>query len=212
MTYTTNPYCTAAQVYSALDLSTSAQTNDSAWITNDLIPEAQEAIDSYLGFSFQSDGTVQAPATRVYSGKGQHQLYMVDRCISFSQVLEAYYDIIQDSNGTFYSGTPTTRDITADCVLGPDNAMPGLYLKRLSEIEFYSGVQNYKVYGVFGRPSIPPAITRACIRTITAWYKMRDSNYSDFIIEGMVRQHFQRQLPDDVMQLLELYKPRMFRC
>lgn len=212
MSYTTNPYCTVQQVYTALDLSTQAQTNDAAWITNDLMPEAQAAIDSYLGFSFQTDGTIQTPANRVYSGKGTRMLYMIERCISFSQVLETYYDVIQDSNGTFYSGTPTTRDITADCVLGPDNTNPSLYLVRKSEIEFYRGVQNYQVKGVFGRPSIPGDISRACVRVVVAWYKMRDTNYSDYIIEGMVRQHYTRTLPEDVVEFLDKYKPRVFRA
>lgn len=212
MVYTTIPYCSFAQVVNALDLSTSAQTKDQSWIEFELIPEAQGAIDAYLGFSFQTDGTVSTPASRLYSGKGSHTLFMIDRCVSFSQVLETYYNVIQDSNGVFYSGTPITRDITADCVLGPPNQIPGLYLQRLSEIEFYRGVQNYQVKGVFGRPTIPGDISRACVRTVVAWYKMRDTNYSDFIIEGMVRQHYTRTLPEDVVELLDKYKPRIFRA
>lgn len=212
MAYTTTPYCSFAQVVSALDLSTSAQGNDQTWIEGELIPEAQAAIDSYLGFSFQTDGTIASPATRAYSGKGNRMLYMIERCSSFSQVLETYYDVIQDSNGTFYSGTPITRDITADCVLGPDNTIPGLYLVRKSEIEFYRGVQNYQIKGVFGRPSIPGDISRACVRVVVSWYKMRDTNYSDFIIEGMVRQHYTRTLPEDVVEFLDKYKPRVFRA
>jgi len=212
MAYTNIPYCSFAQVVSALDLSTSAQGNDQAWIEGELITEAQDAIDAYLGFSFQTDGTTSSPATRLYSGKGKYMLYMVDRCISFSQVLETYYDVIQDSNGTFYSGTPITRDITADCGMGPDNQIPGLYLRRKSGLAFYQGFQNYKISGVFGRPTIPGDISRACVRTVVSWYKMRDTNYSDFIIEGMVRQHFDRTLPADVKEILNHYFPRVFRA
>lgn len=193
MAYTSNPYCTLDQVVAALDLSSSAQIEDRDWISTDLIPQAQAAIDRYLGFMFQSDGTTQSPTTRLLSGKDSSLLWIRERCISFSEVLE------------------DSTDITSDCVLGPDSD-PGAYLVRLSGDCFEKGVQNYQITGVFGRESIPYEITRCCIRTAVAWYKMRDTNYNDYIIEGMVRQHYQRTLPDDVVQILNTYKPKVFRA
>jgi hypothetical protein len=198
-------------VVSALDLSTSAQTKDQAWTEGELIPEAQAAIDAYLGFSFQTDGSQASPATRLYGGRDETRLYMIDRLVFLSQVLETQYLISQSSSGFTYVQTSQV-DITADCALKPDNTIPALYLKRKSGLPFSEGEQNYTVKGVFGRPFVPGDISRACVRVVVSWYKMRDTNYSDFLIEGMVRQHYERVLPSDVKELLDKYKPRIFRA
>jgi hypothetical protein len=86
-------------------------------------------------------------------------------------------------------------------------------LKRLSGLSFQEGLQNYKILGVFGYPSIPPDITRACVRLTTHYVKIRDTNYSDVVAEtGSVRQHYTKQMPNDVEEILERYKKRTFRA
>src|SRR5437763_11836689 len=116
MTWTTNPYATLSQVHSALDLQS---TSDDTWI-NEELTEAQAAVDDFLGFSFQTDGTTSTPAVRVYDGNDMEEL-MIDRCVSITQVIETLWTIVQGTNGNFIQKNSTQRDISVDVVLGPNN-------------------------------------------------------------------------------------------
>jgi hypothetical protein len=211
MTWTTNPYAALTDVHEALDLQS---TSDDTWIQG-LLNQAQDAIDAYVGYPFQTDGTVQTPATRVYNGSDTEVL-LIDRCTSISQVTEVQYNIIMGSNGSYYQSNSTTVDITADVVLGPPNytasrLQSGYVLYRKSGYPFILGKQNYTVSGIFGIPLIPPDITRACIRLVVHYYKMRDTNYSDTIAEtGSVRQHYTKNMPPDVCEILERYRKRSY--
>lgn len=216
MAYTTNPYADAQQVYNALDLQSSSQATDGAWI-QELLIEAQAFIDTELGYSFQTDGTIASPATRFYDGNpddvrdGSVLFVGTERIISIASVIETTYNTII-SGGVFLNGTTTTTDITADCVLQPNNSLDGFWkIKRKSGIEFMHGLQNYKVTGVFGRPRVPADITRACVRMAVHYAKMRDTNYADQVLEqGLVRLKYSKETPDDVMEILDKHKPRVF--
>lgn len=216
MTYTTNPYADAQQVYSALDLGSSSQTTDGAWI-QELLVEAQAFIDTELGFSFQTDGTIATPATRLYDGNpddvrdGSVLFIGTERIISIATVTELTYNTVY-AGGVFISGTTTTTDITADCVLQPNNSLDGFWkIKRKSGNIFMPGLQNYKVTGVFGRPRVPADITRACVRMAVHYAKMRDVNYADQVLEqGLVRLKYSKETPADVMEILDKHKPRVF--
>lgn len=216
MAYTTNPYCTASQVYSALDLQASSQTTDGAWIA-ELISDAQTFIDTELGYSFQTDGTLATPATRLYDGNpddvrdGSVLFIGTERIISIATVTELTYNTVY-AGGVFISGTTTSTDITADCVLQPNNSLNGFWkIKRKSGNIFMPGLQNYQVTGVFGRPSIPADISRACVRMAVHYYKMRDTNYADQVLEqGLVRLKYSKETPNDVLEILDKHKPRVF--
>jgi hypothetical protein len=214
MAWSTNPYATLSQLQLACDLSDNQITADGSWI-QELLVEAQEDIDSYLGFRFQTDGTTQSPATRVYDGNDMHELF-IDRCVSISQVLETQWTITMGTNGQLRQTQTNQVDITADVVLGPNNyssrLIPsGYMLRRKSGYPFVNGSQNYQVSGVFGIAVIPPNITRATCRLVAHYYKMRDTNYSDIIAEqGGVRQKYTKQMPIDVVEILDKFKRRRF--
>src|SRR5437899_1795307 len=104
MAFTTQPYCSPSNVYDALDLSVNSQANDWNWIAN-LITEAQSDIDRELGFSFQTDGTLNSPSTRLYDGEGTHVLFFyVDRVQLITQVIEQTNNMILNSQGIFVNG------------------------------------------------------------------------------------------------------------
>lgn len=212
MTFTTNPYCTLAQVKTALDLQ---KTTQDTWI-QELIGEAQNAIDREVGYPFQTDGTPTSPALRVYDGNDQEGLF-IDFCLSINQVKETTYNVILGSQGVYQVGSVQTVDITSDVYLLPNNNaarnLPYYKMRRLSGYLFGAGHQNYIVAGVFGYPTIPADITRACVRLAVHYYKMRDTNYADLLAEqGAVRQRYSKPMPDDVVEILERYKHRNFLC
>ncbi len=212
MAFTTNPYCTLAQVKSALDLQ---KTTQDTWI-QELIEEAQGAVDRYIGYPFQTDGTSAAPAQRVYDGNDMEELF-IDYCLSISQVKETTYNVVLGSQGIYQLATTQTVDITSDVYLLPNNSLaknqPFYKLRRLSGYLFGAGHQNYVVSGIFGYPSIPADISRATTRLAVHYYKMRDTNYADLLAEqGAVRQKYTKPMPDDVVEILERYKHRNFLC
>src|SRR5690242_7858660 len=97
MAYTTNPYCSLADVHSVLGIPTS-DTDDDTWIENTLIVDAQEFIDTYIGYSFQTDGP---GSTRVYDGNGLGRLITTEYITAFTQVLETTYDVVLGSGDIF---------------------------------------------------------------------------------------------------------------
>lgn len=211
MSFTVTPYCTLQQVKNALGLQ---GTTDDAWIQEELIPDAQAEIDTYIGKTFQTDGSVASPATRTYSGLNGPRL-VIDDCQSVSQVLEVTNVTQTNAAGQWILSGNSTTDITADCVLGPFNATAKggtyHYLVRLSGIEFNDGVANYTVKGVFGNPTIPADISRACARLCVHWFKMRDTSYADVVSEqGGIHQHYKKDMPADVVEILERHRRRFF--
>lgn len=202
MAITTNPYCVLQDVKDALALKTTSTAND-AWISS-LLVQAQTQIDRRIGYSFQAEGTVDAPATKVFSGQDIDFLYVP----SIMQLLK----VTQTSVGAGQAGlfTQSAQDITIDCYVGPDNEYPGWEVRRFTEI-FYQGRRNYAVSGVWGYPTIPLDISRACARIVTHWYKMRDTNYADTLNEqGSIRQKYTKQLPPDVIEILDYYRKSGF--
>lgn len=209
LAYTTTPYATPQQVYNALGLSPSSQSNDTSWITDDLLPQAQAAIDAYVGFPFQSDGP---STTRVFSGNDADSL-IVDPLLTLTQVMEINQTTsINYGSGSVYVIASPTLDITADCVLGPDNAAPGFLLRRVSQLPFYFGSANYAITGTWGYASVPLEITRACARLVIHYYKMRDANYT--AMTGNNQYGYQKNdisaLPADVCRTLDKYRLPVF--
>jgi hypothetical protein len=200
MPFTTNPYCTLAQVKSALDLQT---TQYDTWISTDLLTEVQSAIDEEVGYPFQTDGTVGSPASRIYSGNGGPQM-LIDDCVQITQVIQTTYNV---TFGTIATVTSQTADITADVVLGPANRSPGYFVRRLSGLDFQEGTNNYTISGVWGEPSIPADITRAAIRLTVHYFLQRQASYADRLSEqGNVRVQFSNDIPKDILRILRRYK------
>lgn len=211
MSFSTNPYCAASDVTTALGLNSASSdyAADQAFIAQ-LIPQAQQAIDEYLGYSFQIDGTPAAPSTRVYSGNDNDQLF-IDYCQQLVSVTEQIPVLTTGWDGNLIVSPPLTRDITADVVLGPDNVSPGYLLTRPSGNDFTFGRANYTVKGVWGFTAVPATIQRACIRLAVHYFKMRDTGYADSISEqGGVRTVYMKQMPVDVIELLEHKRRRLF--
>lgn len=202
MAITTNPYCTLQDVKDALALKTSATAND-AWIST-LIVQAQTQIDRRIGYSFQTEGTAEEPVVKMFSGQDIDFLYVP----SIIQLIQ----VTQFSTGSGQSGlfTRSTQDVTDDCYIGPDNEFPGWEVRRIMGC-FYQGRRNYSVSAEWGYPSIPDDISRACIRIAIHFYKMRDTNYADVLNEqGSIRQKYNKQLPLDVVEILDEYRKTAF--
>jgi hypothetical protein len=197
MPITNNPYCSLSDVKTALSITT---TTDDAFITQ-LIPQAQAILDGELGFSFQ-----QETATKLFDGSGTSRLF-TGEIISFSQIIETIPQYIV--NGFPY--TPASFDVTSDCALSPPWSPIKYGLVRLSGEIFRPYYQNYSITGVFGFASVPPDITRACIRLVCQMYKLRDTNYSDSINDiGNIVQHFSKSLPADIQVILDNSRRRSF--
>jgi hypothetical protein len=203
MAFTNNPYCQLGDVKLALSLTT---TKDDVWL-QELIGEAQQVIDDYVGYSFQQD----TGGIRKYDGSGREKL-IIDDCLSFTTVIETTFSPIIGSGGFFVLGNPQTMDITADCVARPNNTVPFTALARLSGYVFAEGTQNYVVTGNFGYASIPASITRACTRLTIHLYKMRSANYSDQVADSQFGKgiKFIPDMPQDVMDTLEKYRHHYF--
>jgi hypothetical protein len=218
--WTTQPYCTLADVKTLID--PTLGTQDDAFL-NQLIIEAQADIDAELGYSFQQDGTQSNPATRYYDGTGALELWIPDGLVSLTQVLETIKITYMGANNAWVPGNTQTIDITADIILKPNNftslGIPATHMVRNSGYEFHEGVQNYQVLGVFGRPilpnqtypGVPNDISHACARLVAQWYKMRDTNYADLVQEqGNVRIHYNKDWPADVLRIVNRYRRHLF--
>ena len=203
MAWTTNAYCALADVKTMMNVTS---TSDDTWIS-ELISEAQADIDRYLGFMFQEDDGNY----RLYDGMDAEQLW-IDPCLSLTQVLETIYNPYIGANGAYTLGNPQTIDITADCILLPNNISPQYLLRRLSGLPFQYGWQNYKVTGNWGYSSIPVPITRACKLLTVHYYKRRDATYG--MTAGSKQYGMKNQMaidmPEEVTCILEKYRPRLF--
>lgn len=218
MTWTNQPYCTLSDVKLLID--PNLGTEDDALLSS-MIVQAQDDIDSEIGFSFQQDGTTGSPATRTYDGTGEYFLW-IDDLVFLSTVTEQ--NIVTYAQGdTWVSQVGSTQDITADIILKPANytalEVPANKMIRNSGAVFFEGKQNYIVTGVFGQPylsrqiypGIPNDLSRACARLVVHYYKMRDSAYADMVQEqGNVRIHYTKQWPPDVVRVVAKYSHTRF--
>lgn len=208
MSLTNKAYTTVDDVKTAMSLSS---TTDDDFIQL-LIGQAQQAIDEYLGFSFQTDGTVASPTTRVFDGNNAYQL-LVDPMLSLTSVIVQPYQFATDPDtGAITRSLGTATDITGAVFLNPPNLGYGFILERVSAV-FPVGKQNIRVAGVWGKSAtIPADIKRACTRLTIHYYKQRDANYQDQTAEaqfGMMV--FTQMMPKDICQILDQRKPRIFR-
>ncbi|GHO55523.1 hypothetical protein [Ktedonobacter robiniae] len=203
MAYTNNPYCQLSDV--KLVLGSQSTAND-AWIAS-LIPEAQTWIDDEVGYQFQTEvGT-----TRTFSGHDTQYLMLGEWVQSISKVIQVSYAQSVGYDGYFNTVLTSQQDITNDIVIGPENRNPGWKLERMSQAPFYTGMRNYIVTGTWGYGSIPLDINRATARLVAFYVKMRDTNYSDTLIEqGAARQKYTKTIPDDINDILKHYKKRFF--
>lgn len=219
MTWTTQAYCTLADVKLALDPNMGSQ--DDTWIST-LIPQAQSDLDSEIGYSFQQDGTVGTPATRTYDGSGDVFLW-TDGVVSLVSVVEQFKTTYLSSGTVWQAGPTGTQDITADIILKPNDyisrQIPAHKMVRNSGMKFTQGFQNYVVSGIFGVPylpgqvytGVPNDITRACVRLTIHYFKMRDTAYADMVqAQGGIRERYLKSWPDDVMATCANYQRTRF--
>ena len=206
MAWTRRPYCSSDDVKALL--------NKRSAVDDDLIAsfvlDAQAWIDERLGFAYQTDGTVAAPASRLYDGNNHEQL-LVDRCVTLSSVLVRTYSI-----GAGYVRSFTTEDVTGDVLLGPTNARdPGFILTRLIGL-FPLGRQNIEVQGIFGYPTVPDDISRACARLAAHYLLARDAAYEDKTAGGTSTSYGTKtfkasSVPEDIECAVDRHRRRTFR-
>jgi hypothetical protein len=221
--WTTQPYCMLSDVKALLDPNMGAQ--DDTFLSG-LIIQAQSDLDSEIGYSFQQDGTVASPATRYYDGTGGYELW-TDDIISLAStggVIETITVTYLNPNfNAWVPGSTYTTDITADIILKPNNyaslGIPANKMVRNSGYHFAVGIQNYKVSGIFGRPilpnqtypGVPNDLSRACMRLVVHYYKMRDAAYADMVQEqGSIRIHYTKDWPADVKRVVAKYQHTRF--
>jgi hypothetical protein len=207
MALTNKAYCSVDQVKAAMDSTTTA--NDD--LIQSFISQAQGVIDSYLGITFQTDGTVAAPTTRTFDGNGNQQI-LIDRLLTLSSVKTQTYNIATDSGGSIVRTTNAPVDITGDCFLGPVGLPFGFIIDRENGT-FPLGKRNVLVAGVYGYAALIPAdIQRACIRIAIHFMKQLDANYQNTIGNNQFGlQLFNQDIPTDVCAILNKYRPRVFR-
>lgn len=222
MAWTVQPYTTRSDVKVLLDPTMS--TTDDAFI-DELITQAQGDLDSEIGYSFQQDGTVSVPATRLYDGSGDFSM-QIDDLLSLAtsaSVIETSVVTYLLNGVVWTAGTPTTVDISADIILKPNNyvalGQPANKMTRNSGLIFAEGNQNYKVSGIFGQPiiagqnypGVPNDISRACARLTVHYYKMRDTAYADMVqAQGGVREKYTKDWPADVKRIAAKYAHTRF--
>jgi hypothetical protein len=204
MAWTTNAYCDLADVKTSMNVTS---TTDDAWIT-ELISEAQADIDRELGYSFQQDGP---GSSRVYDGNDNYTLW-IDDCLAITQVLQTTYNPYLGANNVYTLGNPQTEDVTADCILQPNNKTPQYLLTRISGLPFEFGKQNYNITGTWGYSDIPLPITRACKLLVVHYYKRRDAGYGQMTSTKQYGQKMQYpvDMPEEVCRIIERYKPHYF--
>ena len=238
MAWSTQAYCTLADVHAVLD--PNLGTVDDTWLSV-LIQQAQADIDREVGYMFQQDGTATTPATRIYDGGLWNGEFFEPQTTLFIDDLVALYggggctptpcgavfQIFQTaamSPGGFWILNPSTQvDITADIILKPANAIANLQpyrrLTRLSDFDFGADDNNIKVLGIFGQPQfpgqiypgVPNDIMRATSRLAAHYYKMRDTNYADQLHGGgILRETYTKVMPPDVVEVIHRYKRRLF--
>lgn len=207
MAFTRKPYCSLDQVKLGMDKQTDA---DDEFIRQQ-IALAQDAIDEYLGFSFQTDGTDAAPATRLYDGNNHSQM-LIDRALSVSKVELLTYNVSTDpQTGAYIRSNGPTTDITGDVLLGPPNLSPGFLLTRLSEMSFPLGRQNIRVSGVFGIDTIPGRVQKAATLLAIHYVNLRDATYGDTTSSTPFGQvTYRNAIPQSVRELLDPIHRRLF--
>lgn len=205
MAFTNKPYCTVDDVKAAYG---SSSTKDDDLIQS-LIPLAQEKIDAYVGFPFQTDGPA---ATRTYDGNGAEQL-LTDRLLTLQSVQIQTYSFSTDpGTGAVTRSTDTPTDITGAVVAGPPNTSPTYLLQHLLGC-FPLGKRNIIVTGTFGFATVPERVKRACVLEVIAMLDAKNRGFRSQIAapnsQGTVSQS------DDVCrearELLDRFRRIKFR-
>lgn len=208
MALTNKAYTTVDDVKTAMSLSTST---DDDFIQH-LIGQAQKAIDEYLGFSFQTDGTSASPTTRVFDGNGGYQLLIEPMITLVSVNVQPYAYSTDPDTGAVTRALGTATDITGAVFLNPPNLDYGFILERINAV-FPLAKQNIRVAGVWGKyATVPADIKRACERLSIHYYKQRDASYQDTTAEAQFGvMVFSQMMPKDVCEILDQRRPRIFR-
>lgn len=200
MAFTRIPYCTVDDVKVLLDEATTKYDD----LLATLIPQAQDEIDSYLNKSYQTDGSVAAPATRTYDGSGTSQM-LIDPLSSLATVtLKTYATGADPATGKLARTLVSTFDITADVQLLPAGVAPARVLARYSGEAFPVGRGNVEVQGVFGYPAAPAWLKRATALLAIHYKKTLDANYEDQVgSTGLGQPVFRKAMPQNVRDVLD---------
>lgn len=192
----TNGYATLAQVKSAMRI---ADTIDDTLIEM-AIESASRAIDGYAMRSFYSSGT----ATRYYAADDSY-IVQTDDISGTAITLQT-----SSAGDGVFDTTWAVGDYQLEPVNGYTDGLTVPYT-RIRAVENYlfpveSDQALVKVTAVFGWPSIPIAITQACVIQSSRLFKRLDSplGVAGFGDMGAVR--VSRYLDPDVEQLIAPYR------
>ena len=191
-----NGYCTLAQIKAAARISDSV---DDALLEM-AVESASRAIDGHAGRSFYSSGT----ATRYYTAEDSFVCEVDD--------LAGTAITLQTSAGA--NGVFDTTWAVGDYQLEPNNGVvDGLTIPytRIRAIQNYlfpvlGGQTLVKVTGVFGWPSIPIAITQACVIQASRIFKRLDSPLGVAGFGELGAISVTRDIDPDVAQLVGPYR------
>jgi hypothetical protein len=191
-----NGYCTLAQIKAAARISDSV---DDALLEM-AVESASRAIDGHAGRSFYSSGT----ATRYYTAE--------DAFVCEVDDLAGTAITLQTSAGA--NGVFDTTWAVGDYQLEPNNGVvDGLTIPytRIRAVQNYlfpvlGGQTLVKVTGVFGWPSIPIAITQACVIQASRIFKRLDSPLGVAGFGELGAISVTRDIDPDVAQLVGPYR------
>lgn len=187
-------YATLAQVKAELGIT--ATTDDTLF--NDLIPEAKAAIDLDTGRTFEA----AADSTRYFDADrdvcdDRRTLWLRDDLCAITTV----------TNGDSVAVSSTER------VTEPRNTTPYYAIKLLSSSgktwTYTDDAENaITIVGRWAYSTTPPAaITRACVRLVAYWYRLKDSQVFDVTADPESGQIIiPKGLPADVKRILDPYR------
>jgi hypothetical protein len=192
----TNGYATLTQVKAALRISDTVDDT----LLEMAIESASRAIDGHAMRSFYSSGT----ATRLYAADDSFVCQVDD-------LAGTAITLMTSSGG---DGVFDTTWAVGDYQLEPSNGYTdGLTVPytRIRAVENYlfpvESEQNLvKVTGVFGWPSVPIAITQACVVQSSRLFKRLDSPLGIAGFGDMGAMRVSRYLDPDVEQLVAPYR------
>ena len=196
----TNSYITLAELKSALRIPATDTIDD--MLLEKAINSASRLIDGYAYRSFYNAGT----ATRYYAPQ--------DSYITQFDDLQSLTSLVTSSTGDGYDTTWVAGDYQLEPLNGISDGLtvPYTRVRALGDFTFLtlSEEATVSITGVWGWPSVPEAISQACVIQASRIFKRLDSplGVAGFGDMGVVR--VTSRLDGDVAQLVEPYRKMRF--
>lgn len=191
----TNGYATLAQVKAALRITDTVDDT----LLEMAVESASRAIDGYANRSFYSSGT----ATRYFAADDSF-------VVQINDVSGTALTLVTSSDGDDFDTTWKTTDYQLEPLNGVVDGLtvPYTRIRAVGDYLFPTSGEEalVKVTAVFGWPSIPMAITQACIIQASRIFKRLDSPLGIAGFGDMGAMRVSRYLDPDVEQLVSTYR------